>query len=164
MAVDAALAGGALGARMTAAGSAGRALALAARLDVRVRCARRWRPLTGGCEWPAPQMFRRDVRRPVHAGCAETALVRRRDMRNLERSTHVATCLQQRRSIVMDMRGMTYLLRLVLPDRPGSLGAVATALGAAGVDIESLDVIERGPEAPSTTWSSGCRKAGSPTR
>ncbi len=43
------------------------------------------------------------------------------------------------------MRGMTYLLRLVLPDRPGSLGAVATALGAAGVDIESLDVIERGP-------------------
>jgi hypothetical protein len=44
------------------------------------------------------------------------------------------------------MRGMTYLLRLVLPDRPGSLGAVATALGAAGVDIESLDVIERTPE------------------
>ena len=44
------------------------------------------------------------------------------------------------------MRGMTYLLRLVLPDRPGSLGAVATALGAAGVDIESLDVIERGPD------------------
>ncbi len=43
------------------------------------------------------------------------------------------------------MRGMTFLLRLVLPDRPGSLGAVATALGAAGVDIESLDVIERGP-------------------
>lgn len=41
---------------------------------------------------------------------------------------------------------MTYLLRLVLPDRPGSLGAVATALGAAGVDIESLDVIEHGPE------------------
>ena len=44
------------------------------------------------------------------------------------------------------MRGMTYLLRLVLPDRPGSLGAVATALGAAGVDIESLDVIERAAE------------------
>jgi hypothetical protein len=43
------------------------------------------------------------------------------------------------------MRGMTYLLRLVLPDRPGSLGAVATALGATGADIESLDVIERGP-------------------
>ncbi len=44
------------------------------------------------------------------------------------------------------MRGMTYLLRLVLPDRPGSLGAVATALGAAGVDIESLDVVEHGPD------------------
>jgi hypothetical protein len=39
----------------------------------------------------------------------------------------------------------TYLLRLVLPDRPGSLGAVATALGVAGVDIETLDVVERGP-------------------
>jgi hypothetical protein len=41
---------------------------------------------------------------------------------------------------------MTYLLRLLLPDRPGSLGALATALGAAGVDIESLDVIEHGPD------------------
>jgi hypothetical protein len=40
----------------------------------------------------------------------------------------------------------TYLLRLVLPDRPGSLGAVATALGAEGVDIETLDVVERGPQ------------------
>jgi hypothetical protein len=39
----------------------------------------------------------------------------------------------------------TYLLRLVLPDRPGSLGSVATALGAEGVDIETLDVVERGP-------------------
>jgi hypothetical protein len=48
--------------------------------------------------------------------------------------------------MVKSMRGMTYLLRLVLPDRPGSLGAVATALGATGVDIESLDVIERGPD------------------
>lgn len=38
---------------------------------------------------------------------------------------------------------MNYLLRLVLPDRPGALGAVATALGAVGADILSLDVIER---------------------
>lgn len=43
------------------------------------------------------------------------------------------------------MSARTYLLRLVLPDRPGSLGAVATALGAEGVDIETLDVVERGP-------------------
>lgn len=43
------------------------------------------------------------------------------------------------------MSSRTYLLRLVLPDRPGSLGAVATALGAEGVDIETLDVVERGP-------------------
>lgn len=38
---------------------------------------------------------------------------------------------------------VTYLLRLVLPDRPGALGAVATALGGVGADILSLDVIER---------------------
>jgi hypothetical protein len=39
---------------------------------------------------------------------------------------------------------VSYLLRLVLPDRPGILGAVATALGNAGIDIVSLDVLERG--------------------
>jgi hypothetical protein len=38
---------------------------------------------------------------------------------------------------------VSYLLRLVVPDRPGTLGAVATALGAAGADIVSLDVLER---------------------
>ena len=39
---------------------------------------------------------------------------------------------------------MSYLLRVVLPDRPGSLGALATALGEVGADIVSLDVVERG--------------------
>ncbi|MGY1808096.1 ACT domain-containing protein [Blastococcus sp. SYSU D00669] len=38
---------------------------------------------------------------------------------------------------------MSFLLRLVVPDRPGILGAVATALGEAGADIVSLDVLER---------------------
>ena len=41
---------------------------------------------------------------------------------------------------------MAYLLRVVLPDRPGMLGALATALGEAGADIVSLDVVERGPD------------------
>jgi len=41
---------------------------------------------------------------------------------------------------------VTYLLRVVLPDRPGSLGAVAGAIGSVGGDIVSLDVVERGPE------------------
>lgn len=41
---------------------------------------------------------------------------------------------------------MSYLLRVVIPDQPGSLGAVATALGRAGIDIVSLDVVERGPD------------------
>jgi hypothetical protein len=39
---------------------------------------------------------------------------------------------------------VSYLLRLVVPDKPGTLGAVATALGTAGIDIVSLDVLERG--------------------
>ena len=39
---------------------------------------------------------------------------------------------------------MSYLLRLVVPDRPGTLGAVAAALGTTGADIVSLDVLERG--------------------
>jgi hypothetical protein len=39
---------------------------------------------------------------------------------------------------------VSYLLRLVVPDRPGTLGAVASALGEAGIDIVSLDVLERG--------------------
>ena len=38
---------------------------------------------------------------------------------------------------------MSFLLRIVLPDRPGSLGLVAGALGTVGADIVSLDVIER---------------------
>ncbi|GEL23202.1 amino acid-binding protein [Pseudonocardia sulfidoxydans NBRC 16205] len=38
---------------------------------------------------------------------------------------------------------MTFLLRVVLPDRPGSLGAVASALGEAGADILGVDVVER---------------------
>ena len=41
---------------------------------------------------------------------------------------------------------MTYLLRVLLPDRPGQLGALASALGDAGVDILGLDVVERGPD------------------
>lgn len=38
---------------------------------------------------------------------------------------------------------MRYALRLSLPDRPGMLGALATALGRAEIDIVALDVIER---------------------
>ncbi len=41
---------------------------------------------------------------------------------------------------------MSYLLRVVLPDRPGSLGLLATALGGVAADIVSLDVVERGPD------------------
>ncbi|MGL4305063.1 MAG: amino acid-binding protein [Mycobacteriaceae bacterium] len=40
---------------------------------------------------------------------------------------------------------MSYLLRVQLQDRPGSLGSLAVALGSVGADILSLDVVERGP-------------------
>lgn len=38
----------------------------------------------------------------------------------------------------------SYLLRIELADRPGSLGSLAVALGSVGADILSLDVVERG--------------------
>ena len=38
---------------------------------------------------------------------------------------------------------MRYALRLSFPDRPGMLGAIATALGRAEIDIVALEVIER---------------------
>jgi hypothetical protein len=37
----------------------------------------------------------------------------------------------------------SYLLRIQLLDRPGSLGSLAVALGSVGADILSLDVVER---------------------
>ena len=38
----------------------------------------------------------------------------------------------------------SYLLRVELEDRPGSLGSLAVALGSVGADILSLDEVERG--------------------
>lgn len=37
----------------------------------------------------------------------------------------------------------SYLLRVQLDDRPGSLGSLAVALGSVGADILSLDVVDR---------------------
>ena len=39
---------------------------------------------------------------------------------------------------------LSFLIRVQLPDVPGTLGAVATALGSIGADILSVDVVERG--------------------
>jgi hypothetical protein len=40
---------------------------------------------------------------------------------------------------------MPYLLRVELPDVPGSLGRVATAIGEAGGDIEAIEIVEKHP-------------------
>lgn len=36
-----------------------------------------------------------------------------------------------------------FLMRVVLPDRPGSLGAVATAMGAVAADINAVEIVEK---------------------
>lgn len=41
---------------------------------------------------------------------------------------------------------MPFLLRIELPDVPGSLGGVATALGAVGADIEAIQIVEHRPD------------------
>jgi hypothetical protein len=41
---------------------------------------------------------------------------------------------------------MAFLMRVELPDVPGSLGALATALGAAGADIEAIEIVEHGSD------------------
>ncbi len=38
----------------------------------------------------------------------------------------------------------TYVLRLWVPDRPGALGSVASAIGEAGGDVVGIEIIERG--------------------
>ena len=38
---------------------------------------------------------------------------------------------------------MPFLLRVELPDVPGSLGRVATAIGEAGGDIEAIEIVEK---------------------
>ncbi|HEX2176450.1 MAG TPA: amino acid-binding protein [Nocardioidaceae bacterium] len=41
---------------------------------------------------------------------------------------------------------MAFLLRVTLPDVPGSLGTLAGALGAAGADIEAIEIVEHGSD------------------
>jgi hypothetical protein len=38
---------------------------------------------------------------------------------------------------------MSYLMRVELPDIPGSLGRVATAIGMSGGDIEAIEIVEK---------------------
>jgi hypothetical protein len=64
-------------------------------------------------------------------GCAERTGRRRRGKVAVKRSSEKGP-------------GVSFLLRVQLPDRPGSLGSLALALGSVGADILSLDVVERG--------------------
>ncbi|MCW2838256.1 MAG: amino acid-binding domain protein, partial [Marmoricola sp.] len=38
---------------------------------------------------------------------------------------------------------MAYLLRVELPDVPGSLGRLASAIGSAGGNIDAIEIVER---------------------
>src|SRR5689334_9289588 len=74
----------------------------------------------------------------------------RRDLarsRSLRTAPQPVSCLTRPRN-PRDTRmrqavGVSFLLRVVVPDRPGALGAVASALGSVGADILGVDVIER---------------------
>lgn len=46
----------------------------------------------------------------------------------------------------MDEDGRVFLMRVRLPDRPGSLGAVATAMGRVGGDINAVEIVEKGED------------------
>ena len=46
------------------------------------------------------------------------------------------------------MAAMAFLLRVELPDVPGSLGAVASALGTTGADIHAIEIVEHRPARP----------------
>jgi hypothetical protein len=54
--------------------------------------------------------------------------------------------MQSRHRCVTVLAVPSYLLRIHLVDRPGSLGSLAVALGSVGADILSLDVVERSSE------------------
>lgn len=41
---------------------------------------------------------------------------------------------------------MSFLIRVILPDTPGSLGQLAEAFGIAGANIQSVDIVETSPE------------------
>lgn len=41
---------------------------------------------------------------------------------------------------------MAFLIRVLLPDTPGSLGSLAEAIGTAGGNIQSVDVVEQFPD------------------
>jgi hypothetical protein len=52
--------------------------------------------------------------------------------------------LEPRTACKREAFAVSFLIRVQLPDMPGTLGAVATALGEIGADILSVDVVERG--------------------
>ncbi len=52
---------------------------------------------------------------------------------------------------------MSYLLRVALPDVPGSLGRLASAIGSAGGNIDAIEIVERSPRAARSTTCSSLR-------
>ena len=55
-----------------------------------------------------------------------------------------------------------FLMRITLPDRPGSLGAVATAMGKVGGDINAVEIVEKRDGSWWTTSSSTCPRTSCP--
>jgi hypothetical protein len=53
--------------------------------------------------------------------------------------------LSTRNTAVIEVRKdvHVFLMRITLPDRPGSLGSVATAMGSVGADINAVEIVEK---------------------
>src|SRR5437588_5442862 len=90
----------------------------------------------------------RPVRRTSPAGAAVVCHNRRPETR-CHRLRHDSIGNAEARTARLRTRNrrlpaLSFLIRVQLPDSPGVLGAVATALGNIGADILSVDVVERG--------------------
>jgi hypothetical protein len=58
---------------------------------------------------------------------------------------HASPSLSTRNTAVIEVGkdGHVFLMRVTLPDRPGSLGSVATAMGSVGADINAVEIVEK---------------------
>jgi len=61
---------------------------------------------------------------------------------SLFRSVTLAATGRNLRGIRLGDDRSVFLLRLIIPDRPGSLGTVATALGEVNADIHAIEIVE----------------------
>ena len=67
---------------------------------------------------------------------------------SMAQKSHTPACLSTRNTAVIEVGKdeHVFLMRVTLPDRPGSLGSVATAMGSVGADINAVEIVEKKSE------------------